>query len=120
MFTSKDESLESAHQRVVEAVHGLDHPYCMVQMSRDKNDTQTVSRCHHFFGTYQEHLTRLDRKPADQAEWYMVVAQTHDESTKVDNITQSWAVAVDFDQGLPDECQLGKSLEPTQLIETSP
>lgn len=120
MFTSNDESLESAHQRVVEAVHGLDHPYCMVQMSRDKNDIKTVPRCLHFFGTYPEHMTRLDRKPADQAEWYMVVAQTWDESTKVDNITQSWAVAVDFDHGLPDECQRGKSLEQTQLIETSP
>ena len=113
------ESHESSRS-VVEAVHGLEIPYCMVQIQREIEHSKKVSGIVHHFGTHAEHAERLIGAPDDESEWYMVVGQTRNESTKVTNIVQTWAVAVDLDSGLPAVCQRGKPLEPTLLIETSP
>jgi hypothetical protein len=42
-----------------------------------------------------------------------VVGLTHDENYTVQNFTGSWAVAVDFDNGLHDLCKPGKPLAPS-------
>lgn len=108
-----------ASQHLVDTVHGLENHYCMVEMKRDKISKTVTSATSHF-GTYDQHSTRQDSGVSPQTEFYMVVAQAEGHSTKVDSIVRSWAVAVDFDNGLPDICQVGGPLQPNLLVETSP
>lgn len=118
MLTWDSEAITSFKQ-LVNTVHGPDTPFCMAQMVRDLASKQ-VTTAKAYFGTALEHLHRMKRQSEEAQELYMAVGLTRDENYTVQNFNGSWAVGVDFDNGLHELCKPGQPLAPTLTIETSP
>jgi hypothetical protein len=105
-----DPEVATSFKKIVNAVHGPDTQFSIAQMVRDCKRVMEIKA---YFGTGSEHLLRMRREWKEAHELYMVVGLTHDENYTVQNFTGSWAVAVDFDNGLHDLCKPGKPLAPS-------
>lgn len=116
MLTWDDEILEPA-RRVVAEVHGLEYAFCLVRHDRDQRGH--VVNATPFHGSFADHLRPMSLALEQDAEMFMLVGQTIGSGLKVVDITQSWAVALDFDAGLHDLCWNGAPLEPTLAIQTT-
>lgn len=110
--------VKSTLRRVVETAHYLNQRFTMVQMTRDNNGR--VTACQHHHQAFDHHIERMERYGLTAFEAYMAVSGSTSESMRLSDLTESWAVAADFDGNLAHLCQPGRPLAPSTVIETSP
>ncbi len=119
MFTW-DEEVKSSLRSIIEIAHYPDQPFAIVQMTRDRDHSGQVTGCQHHYEPLASHVERMERYGLTAYEAYMAVSDSSSGDMRLACMTESWAVAADFDDGLAELCQPGRPLAPTTVIETSP
>jgi P4 family phage/plasmid primase-like protien len=112
-----DKEVKANVQRVVETMHYPHLPFTVAQMTRQNGH---VTSCQHYHCPLDEHVERMERYGLEAFEAYVAVCGSTTEHMRLSDMTESWAVAADFDHGLAELCQPGQPLAPTVVIETSP
>jgi P4 family phage/plasmid primase-like protien len=115
MLTWDDEVTSQIH-RVVETAHYPELPFTIMQIEPGE-DGELKFKTYHC--TRSEHAARMKADGLELFEAYFAPCASNDSSMRIGNFTKSWAVAVDFDHGMPDLCLPGQPLAPTIAIATS-
>lgn len=115
---SWDDEIQTSIVQVAQTAHWPHIPFNVAEATRDQRGT--INKYQIYRGTQDEHVERLRRKGRQAVEAYMAVSDSSSESMELGSMMESWAVAVDFDNDLPDLCLPGRPLAPTKTIETSP
>lgn len=103
------------------AVHGEGGKFGFVYMKRCPAD-KTVTAVEHSYGTFTEQEGLLAAYAANGWEPYMMVAATSKAGHSCDIVEYSWAVAADFDDGLPElleSDEVNELVHPNFTIKTS-
>jgi P4 family phage/plasmid primase-like protien len=115
--TDYDDAFTQA-RTLCHGVHGEEGKFGMVYMKRD-HTTPVVQSVHHSFGTFAEQEGRLEQYAADGWEPYMMVAVTAEAGNSRNIVQHTWAVAADFDNGLPELFELNELICPSYVVITS-
>lgn len=102
---------------VCEAIHGGDS-FMLLAMQRDQ-DTRLVQLVQHSYATYDEQEPLFPDYVASGLEPYIMAGYSDGNGFANSNVMHSWAISVDFDNGLPDMIITNPLLGPSLLIRTS-
>ncbi|WP_186150771.1 phage/plasmid primase, P4 family [Burkholderia gladioli] len=108
----------TAADEVCTVTHG-EHEFMVVAMQRDSG-TREVRSTLKKYGTLEQLKPVLVDWSSQGLEAYMLVPTTSGKGHGNSHIQHTWALAVDFDKGLPAEIRADSPVAPTFLIETSP
>lgn len=111
-----DDEVTSQIRRVVETAHYPELPFTIMQI---KPNEEGELECKSYHCTYSEHVARMKADGLELYEAYFAPCASNDQNMRAGNHTESWAVAIDFDHGLPDLCFPDQPLAPTIVIATS-
>jgi P4 family phage/plasmid primase-like protien len=103
------------------AVHGEEGKFGLVYMMRCPQK-QTVTAVEHSYGTFTEQEDSLTQHAAAGWEPYMMVAVTSEVGHSSAIVQHSWAVAADFDNGMPllfESDELNELISPSYVVTTS-
>jgi putative DNA primase/helicase len=104
---------------VCHAVHGDAGSFGLLFMCRDPV-TRTINNVEVSYGTFSEQESTLIKYADAGWEPYMLTAFTSSIGHARDLVLDSWAIAADFDNGLPQLLKANQQIEPSILISTSP
>lgn len=113
-----DSSLTQA-RNVCHAVHGDADSFGLLYMRRD-TATHTVQGVKHSYGTFADQESMLVEYAAAGWEPYMLTARTGSIGHARNLVVESWAIAADFDNELPELLTTNPLIRPSILISTSP
>ncbi|PIL42175.1 hypothetical protein CR105_25565 [Massilia eurypsychrophila] len=100
------------------AVHGEEGKFGLVYMNRC-NQSRVVKAVEHSYGTFTEQEDTLAKHAAAGWEPYMMVAVTTEAGHSRNIVQHTWAVAADFDNGLPELFESNELICPTYVVTTS-
>lgn len=104
------------------AVHGEEGKFGIVYMMRCL-ESRTVTNIEHSYGTFTEQEGTLAQHASVGWEPYMMVAVTSEAGHSSAIVQHSWAVAADFDNGMPplfESDELNELICPSYVVTTSP
>jgi P4 family phage/plasmid primase-like protien len=102
---------------VCHAVHGETGSFGL--LLRDRT-THIIQQVKHSYGTFAEQESTLIKYGAAGWEPYMLTAFTNSMGHARGIVVESWAIAADFDDGLPALLKSNPLVQPNILISTSP
>lgn len=103
---------------VCTALHGADS-FGITYMLRDP-ESMAITKVQDHYGTFEDHQPKLHDFGASGWEAYLMAACTSAAGHSTALVTHSWAVAVDFDNGLPELLESNELIRPTSIVQTSP
>jgi P4 family phage/plasmid primase-like protien len=103
---------------VIEAIHGADNGFEMLTFDREQG-TNNAWPVENHYGTLRSHATRFEECYDKKLEPFLLVGCSDGEGCANKNITHTWAIALDFDHGLPSVL-MNEVVKPTLRIQTSP
>jgi P4 family phage/plasmid primase-like protien len=104
---------------VCHAIHG-DGPFGLVTFKRGTGDEVMAYAAPSFaYATYAEHSAKFPMYIAQGVEPFILAGFCDGKSHGDSNITHTWAVCVDFDNGMPEFLLDNPLVKPSILIETS-
>ncbi len=115
--TDYDHSLMQA-RALCHAVHGEEGKFGLLYMMRC-NQSRVVKAVEHSYGTFHQHEATLASHAAAGWEPYMMVAVTSEAGHSCSVVKHSWAVAADFDSGLPELLESNELISPSFVVTTS-
>jgi P4 family phage/plasmid primase-like protien len=108
----------NAADEVCTVIHGEFE--CMVVAMKREDGSHEVHSTLRKYGTLEKLKPVLVDWSSQGLEAYMLVPTTDGNGWTNRNVRHTWALAVDFDKGLPAEIRADSPVAPTFLIETSP
>jgi P4 family phage/plasmid primase-like protien len=102
---------------VIETIHGADNSCQMLTFEREKG-TNNAWPVENHYGTLQSHKKRFEEYYDKKLEPFILVGCSDGKGYANRNITHTWAIALDFDYGLPSVLK-NEVVKPTLRIETS-
>ena len=104
---------------VCHAIHGETGSFGLLFMLRDPT-THIVQTVEHSYGTFADQAPTLITYAEAGWEPYMLTSFTNSKGHAKDLVVESWALAADFDNGLPSLLNSSSLVQPNILISTSP
>jgi P4 family phage/plasmid primase-like protien len=103
---------------VIEAIHGADNGFQTLTFEREKG-TNNAWPVENHYGTLQSHKKRFEEYYDKKLEPFLLVGCSDGKGYANRNITHTWAIALDFDHGLPNVLK-NEVVKPTLRTQTSP
>jgi P4 family phage/plasmid primase-like protien len=114
---AKDDFADAA--TVCHAIHG-DGPFGLVTFKRNTGDKSMAYAAPSFaYASYAEHAAKFAVYAAHGVEPFILAGFCDGKSHGDNNIMHTWAICVDFDNGLPEFLRENPLVKPSILIETS-
>lgn len=112
-----DHNLTQA-RTICHAVHGEEGKFGLIYMDRC-NQSHVIKAVEHSYGTFSEQEDSLTKHAAAGWEPYMMVAVTTAAGHSRSVVQHTWAVAADFDNGLPELFESNELICPSYVVSTS-
>ena len=103
---------------VIETIHG-EFPFGVVVFNREEG-TNHAWPVENYYGEIIAQAERFKGYYDKKLEPFLLVGCSDDEGYANKDIKRSWAIALDFDDGLPPMLSQNELVSPTLLVETSP
>lgn len=109
----------SQARTICHALHDKDANFGLTFMKRDP-ETKDITAVEHSFGTFTEQESTLAKNAMAGWEPYVITACTNAKGHAKSLVTESRAVAADFDDGLPELFESNELIRPSFVVTTSP